>query len=98
MSEENKALARRSWKGVDNPDILDEVYASDVVWHDPDQDVHGIEEAKQSLTPYLTAFPDLSATIEDVIAEGDKEYSPALRFAVLTKGSQRSLALPLARR
>ncbi len=31
MSEENKALARRSWESVDNPDILEEVYAPDVV-------------------------------------------------------------------
>ena len=31
MSEENKALARRSWESVDDPDILEEVYAPDVV-------------------------------------------------------------------
>ena len=63
MSEENKALARRSWEGVDDPDILDEVYAPDVVWRNPDQDVIGT---------FTTAFPDMSATVEDVIAEGDK--------------------------
>ena len=39
MSEENKALARRSWESVDAPDTLGEVYASDVVWHMPDQEV-----------------------------------------------------------
>ena len=71
-AEENKALARRSWEGMDNPDILEEVYAPDVVWHNPDQDVQGIEEAKQYIGMYNTAFPDLSATVEDVIAEGDK--------------------------
>ncbi len=27
MSEENKALARRSWESVDDPDSLEEVYA-----------------------------------------------------------------------
>ncbi len=37
MSEENKALARRSWESVDNPDVLEEVYAPEVVWHDPDR-------------------------------------------------------------
>jgi steroid delta-isomerase-like uncharacterized protein len=71
MSEDNKALARRSWEVVDNLDILDEVYASDLVWHEPDQDVHGLEEARQFVTMYKTAFPDLSATVEDVISEGD---------------------------
>jgi predicted ester cyclase len=72
MSEENKALAQRSWELADNPDIIDEVYAPDVVWHNPDQDVHGIEEAKQFIGMYKTAFPDLNITVEDVVAEGDK--------------------------
>lgn len=72
MSEENKALARRSWEVVDDPDTLDEVYAPDVVWHNPDQEVQGIEEAKQFVTMFKTAFPDMGATVEDVVAEGDK--------------------------
>ena len=72
MSEENKALARRSWEAPNNPDILDEVYTPDLVWHDPDQDIRGLEEAKQFVSMYQTAFPDLNATVEDVIAEGDK--------------------------
>ena len=71
MSEDNKALARRSWEVVENLDILDEVYASDLVWHEPDQDVHGLEEARHFVTMYKTAFPDLNVTVEDVISEGD---------------------------
>jgi steroid delta-isomerase-like uncharacterized protein len=74
MSEDNKALAQRSWEIVSqrNPDLLEEVYAVDIVWHEPDQDVQGLEEAKQFYSMYLSAFPDLNATVEDVIAEGDK--------------------------
>jgi steroid delta-isomerase-like uncharacterized protein len=72
MSEENKALALRSWEAPNNPDIIDEVYAADLVWHDPDQEIRGHEEAKQFIAMYTTAFPDLNATVEDVIAEGDK--------------------------
>jgi steroid delta-isomerase-like uncharacterized protein len=72
MSEENKALARRSWEGANNPDILEEVYAPDLVWHEPDQDIEGIEEARQFINMYKTAAPDISATVEDEIAEGDK--------------------------
>ena len=72
MSEENKALARRSWEAADNPDILEEVYAPDLVWHEPDQDIEGIEEARQFINMYKTAAPDISATVEDEIAEGDK--------------------------
>ena len=72
MFEENKALARHSWELLRNLDILDEVYAEDLVWHEPDQDVRGLEEAKRFVTTYLSAFPDLNATVEDAIAEGDK--------------------------
>jgi steroid delta-isomerase-like uncharacterized protein len=72
MSEENKDLARRAWEAIKNPDILDEVYALDVVWHEPDQEVQGLEEARQFISMYKTAFPDLNVTVEDVIAEGDK--------------------------
>jgi len=71
-AEENKALARRAWENMDEPDIIDEVYAPDVVWHEPDQDIQGTEQAKQFIAMYKTAFPDLNATVEDVIAEGDK--------------------------
>ena len=72
MSEENKALARRSWELLDDPGILEEVYAPDLVWHEPDRDIRGSEEARRFLGAYKTAFPDLHATVEDVIAEGDK--------------------------
>ncbi len=72
MSEENKDLARRSWEAPENLDLIDEVYTADVVWHEPDQEIRGLEQAKQFVTTYKTAFPDMSVTVEDVIAEGDK--------------------------
>jgi steroid delta-isomerase-like uncharacterized protein len=75
MSEENKALARRAWEEIFNQrnlDALDEFYAADAVWHQPDQDLQGLEEVKQWLARPFEAFPDLNVTIEDVIAEGDK--------------------------
>jgi steroid delta-isomerase-like uncharacterized protein len=72
MSEENKALARRSWKIVDNLDTIEEIYAPDVVWHEPDQEVRGIDEARQFVTTFKTALPDLNITVEDVVGEGDK--------------------------
>jgi steroid delta-isomerase-like uncharacterized protein len=72
MSEENKTLARRSWEFLNNPDILDEVYAADLVWHEPDQDIRGYDAARQFVSMYKTAFPDLNVTVEDTIAEGDK--------------------------
>ena len=74
MSEENKALALRSWEIINqrNPDLVEEFYPPDFVWHEPDQDIHGYEQAKQFLTLYFGAFPDLTHIVEDVIGEGDK--------------------------
>ena len=74
MAEENKALALRSWEIVNRRDLdaIQEFYAPDLVWHEPDQDIHGSEEAKRFLATYFRAFPDLTHAVEDVIAEGDK--------------------------
>ena len=72
MSEEKRALERHSWELLDDPGILEEVYAPDLVWHEPDRDIRGSEEARRFLGAYKTAFPDLHATVEDVIAEGEK--------------------------
>ena len=77
MSEENKATVRRAWEGVSqgNLDVLDEVYTADLVWHEPDEDIRGIEAAKEFVAMYIEAFPDMSITVEDAIAEGDKVVS-----------------------
>jgi hypothetical protein len=74
MLEENEALAQRSWGPVSqhNPDALEEVYAANLVGHEPDQDVQGEKEAKQYHSMHLSAFSDLSFTVEDGIAEGDE--------------------------
>jgi steroid delta-isomerase-like uncharacterized protein len=74
MSEENRALARRCWEIVNqhNPDLIDEMYTPDFVWHEPDRDIYGSEEAKQFVATFFEAFPDLNVTVEDEIAEGDK--------------------------
>jgi predicted ester cyclase len=77
MSEEHDALAQRSWElaSQQNPDALEEVYATSSVWHEPDQDVQAVEEAKQYYSTRLSAFPDPSVTVEDVIVDGEKVVS-----------------------
>jgi steroid delta-isomerase-like uncharacterized protein len=75
MSEENKVLARRPWEEIvnqQNLDAVDEIYPANIVWHVPEGDIQGSEEVKQFVAVYLSAFPDLNVTVEDVIAEGDK--------------------------
>ena len=73
-AEENKDLARRSWESVSerNPDLIEEFYPPDLVWHAPGQDIRGYEEARQFVSTFFDAFPDINITVEDAIAEGDK--------------------------
>jgi steroid delta-isomerase-like uncharacterized protein len=73
-AEENKAIARRSWEAVSQGDVdaQMEVYATDCVIHEPDEDVQGAEGLRQFVGGILAAFPDMSVTVEDEIAEGDK--------------------------
>ena len=78
MSEENKALVRREieelFNHTGNLDVAEEVYGPDFVSHDPTmpEDLRGIEEARQFAAGMRSAFPDLTCTIEDQVAEGDK--------------------------
>ena len=74
MSEENKELARRSWEIASerNPDLIEEFYPPDLVWHEPDQDIRGYEEARQFVSTFFDAFPDMNITVEDAIAEGEQ--------------------------
>ncbi len=76
-AEENKALVRRSWEiaSQGNLDALEEVYATDAVWHEPDEEVQGVEGLKQYAGRYFEAFPDITFTAEDLISEGDKVVS-----------------------
>jgi steroid delta-isomerase-like uncharacterized protein len=77
-TEENKALLRRAWDEIyvqGRLDSVEEFVLVEVIAHEPDGELRGIEEFKRYLATYLAAFPDTSATIEDVIAEGDKVVS-----------------------
>jgi len=81
MSQENKALTRRSWEIVAKAsletldDALQEVYTHTIVMHEPDEDVRGIEGMKQFVSMIRSALPDLRITLEEDIAEGDKVVS-----------------------
>lgn len=74
-TEEKKALALRGWEMVVNQrnlDTIEEIYAPDFIWHEPDQDIQGYEQARQFASTFFDAFPDINITIEDVIAEGEQ--------------------------
>jgi steroid delta-isomerase-like uncharacterized protein len=77
-AEENKAIARREMEELfnhtGNLDVADEIYAPDYVGHEASQPegVHGVEGARQFAVAIRSAFPDLTCTVEDQVAEGDK--------------------------
>ena len=81
MSEQNKALTRRSWEIVAKgslesiEDALKEVYADTIVMHEPDEDVRGIEGLTQFVSMIRSALPNLRVTVEDDVAEGEKVVS-----------------------
>ena len=75
-TEENKALAHRYYAEMNKQTylaLLEEVCAPDLVWHDaPPSTPPGLAGVKQVHTALFTAFPDMHATVDDLIAEGDK--------------------------
>ena len=76
MSADNKALIRRYFDAIDSGNwaALDELFAPTYVRHDPNthEGRLGREDVKRHLQIVYTAAPDLSHTIEDLLAEGDK--------------------------
>jgi len=78
MSEENKALARRSWEVVTEgnldtlEDALAEVYANDFILREAGEDIVGTEGLTQFVSMMRSALPDLRITLEDDMADGDR--------------------------
>jgi predicted ester cyclase len=53
--------------------VIDELCATNIVFHPGiGEDIHGIKDFKQFLSKLFDAFPDIHATIDDIIVEGDK--------------------------
>jgi len=75
-TETNKASVRRFYDEVINKKnraAIDEFIDPNYVDHAaPPGTPGGIAGAKQTISMYLTAFPDLHFTVEDIITEGDK--------------------------
>jgi steroid delta-isomerase-like uncharacterized protein len=78
VSEENKAKVRRFLEegfGQGKTELVDEVLHSDFVCYDPNSEsgeVRGADTIKEEIEWFRSAVPDLTYTVEDQIAEGDK--------------------------
>ena len=89
--EENKAIIRKVMETVNKRDLasLDELIAPDYV--DATLQLKGLKGFKQSVTLLYEGFPDIHATIDDMIAEGDKVWDRVTLTATHT-GEYRGLA------
>ena len=77
--EKNKAfiieVMERIWNKKEDLSILDEFNNPNTVLHIPVEPISpwtGVETSKKVVKAYLTAFPDMHVTINDIFAEGDK--------------------------
>ena len=77
MSEQRKADIKRIIEEAWNKrkvEVLDEFYAPNIhLRRPPFPDIEGLETFKAVHMGFLSAFPDLQMTIEDIIVEGDKD-------------------------
>ena len=74
-TEENKANYRRfieeAWnKG--NLEIIEEIASPNVIFHSPPGTPPGWERAKEIISSFRAAFPDVCITVEDRIADADR--------------------------
>ena len=73
--EENKTLVRRFFDAFGHNDFaaLEAVTHQDVVYHTAPPGLSaGIEGYRELMAMYVSAFPDVQITVDDMIAEGDK--------------------------
>jgi steroid delta-isomerase-like uncharacterized protein len=74
IEEENKAVARRVIDEVfnqGNMSILSECIDSDYIYHGATGECRGPDALRDHIAAYRVAFPDIHATIEEIVAEGD---------------------------
>ena len=74
-SEGNKEISRKYYDEVwtnKNIDKIADYISDDFVFHSGDADYKGVDYYKQLLMSYQKAFPDLTFTLKELIAENDR--------------------------
>jgi predicted ester cyclase len=80
-AQENKEKARRMLEeafGQGKVELVEEILDPDFVCYDPNSEsgaVRGADTIKQEIEWFRNAVPDLTYTVEDQVAEGDKVVS-----------------------
>jgi steroid delta-isomerase-like uncharacterized protein len=81
MSEENKEKMRRFLEeafGQGKTEVVDELLHSDFICYDPNSEtgeIRGADTIKGEIEYFHSAVPDLTYTVEDQVADGDKVVS-----------------------
>lgn len=70
---ENKKLVRRVEQAVNNrdSDAIADIFADDFVFHGELEEHHGVDEFNDYLQGLFNAFPDITLTFEQLVAEDD---------------------------
>ena len=80
-AQENKKKARRLMEeafGQGKPELVNDLLDPDFVRYDPyieAGEVRGVETVKENIVWFRNVFPDLTCTIEEQLAEGEKVVS-----------------------
>jgi predicted ester cyclase len=73
--EQNKAVVMRVYDELlnqDNRSIIDEIYAADLIMHDPFMGTaNGVDAFRQLLGMFDAAFPGHRVKVHHILAEGD---------------------------
>ena len=74
LTVENRELIRSIEDAVNtrDSDAIADIYADEFVFHREMDDLHGLDEFNDYLHGLYEAFPDISISIEEVIAEDDR--------------------------
>jgi steroid delta-isomerase-like uncharacterized protein len=74
-TEQNRIIARRYIEEIWSDaklEAADELINEDFIFHGPIREVEGLEAFKQFVAAIHSTFPDISFTIEDLVAEEEK--------------------------
>jgi predicted ester cyclase len=92
MSEQNKAVVRAWFEESDRRKGLPlDLCAREFTAHYPGNPVHNLDTFQPHLASFYTAFPDLTQTVEDMVAEDDQ-----VAFRVVSRGTHRGDFIGLA--
>ncbi len=95
---EKEALIHQLLDLIDegNLDAALQLYAEDYIYHGPGgQELRGRDGIRGLWDVYLTGFPDLSSTVEDMISQGDKLV---LRWTIRGTHTGEFLGVPASNR